>query len=160
MTVSGTGFDLAIQYRLNVQRTEWKQEIQRCWDAVCVCVARSCVLCLWGHGGGCVPGPEWPVRPPLPCLFSVKSFRRRAAVTVWAQETGQGGTAGSVPVRREGAGREEETVRTLSQPGPGQPSYLWLLDLRGRLRTALDSQELCVSHLNQPRCSDNRRNPR
>ena len=41
--------------------------------------------------------PVSPVRPPLcplPCLFSVKSLRRRA-VTVCAQETGQGGTAGS-----------------------------------------------------------------
>lgn len=80
-----------------------------------VSVSRSCVLCLWRHGAGCVPAPS-PVRPPLACLFSVKSLRRRA-VTVCAQETGQGGTAGSaqslVPVRGgEGAGREE-TVRTL-----------------------------------------------
>ena len=52
MTVSGTGFDLAIQYRLNVQRTEWKQEIQRCWDAVCVCVWPGHVFCVSGDMGG------------------------------------------------------------------------------------------------------------
>ena len=65
--------------------------------------------------------PLSPGRPPLlPCLFSVKSLRRRAAVTVWAQETGQEGqgrvSAVSSCEEEEGgeAGREE-TVRT-----PGQ----------------------------------------
>ena len=66
--------------------------------------------------------PLSPGRPPLlPCLFSVKSLRRRAAVTVWAQETGQEGqgrvsAVSSCEEEEEGgeAGREE-TVRT-----PGQ----------------------------------------
>ena len=105
-------------------KTDWifwaKNRHKKCrvaWArSVSVSVSRSCVLCLWRHGAGCVPAPS-PVRPPLACLFSVKSLRRRA-VTVSAQETGQGGTAGSaqslVPVRGEGEGAgREETVRTL-----------------------------------------------
>lgn len=84
-----------------------KRRVARTRLSVSVSVSRSCVLCLWRHGAGCVPAPS-PVRPPLACLFSVKSLRRRA-VTVCAQETGQGGTAGSaqslVPVRGGGGGR-------------------------------------------------------
>ena len=89
-----------------------------------VSVSRSCVLCLWRHGAGCVPAPS-PVRPPLACLFSVKSLRRRA-VTVCAQETGQGGTAGSaqslVPVRGGRGQVERRQSGHWAQPGPGQLS--------------------------------------
>ena len=65
--------------------------------------------------------PLSPVRRPplLPCLFSVKSLRRRAAVTVWAQETGQEGQGrvSSCDEEEEEGGEagREEAVRT-----PGQ----------------------------------------
>ena len=104
--------------------------MQSCWDklSVWVSVWPGHVFCVSGDMDPGLFLPVSPVRPPLcplPCLFSVKSLRRRA-VTVCAQETGQGGTAGSQSLvsscaregRGEGAGREE-TVRTWST---GRPS--------------------------------------
>ena len=76
---------------------------------------------------------------------------RDGRVTVFSQFLCEGGEGGQVERRQSG--------HCTGRPQP-QPSYLWLLDLRGRLRTGLGCSELCVSHLNQPRCSDNQRNPR
>ena len=79
------------------------------------------MFCVSGDMGADLFLPLSPVRPPLlPCLFSVKSLRRRAAVTVWAQETGQEGQGrvSSCDEEEEEEGGEagrEEAVRT-----PGQ----------------------------------------
>ena len=161
-----TGLDLAIKNRLNLLSKKQTQEMQSCLGEVvceCECVQVMCSVSLetWGRVCSCPESSETSAGLSILSKIIEKKGCNSQCPGDWPGRDGRVSSVFSSCAGGRGRGQvERRQSGHWAQPGPGQHSYLWLLDLRGRLRTALACSELCVSHLNQPRCSDNQRNRR